>query len=157
MSVHLRGKGISLDKILKPTDPSKRRTKVSSCRRRDLGGPGGLVVNAVIVSAASSVVQCCICSQVMFGAFIFRHISLLPCLQIICTIGPACWTVEKLIEMIDAGMCVARLNFSHGDHEVHAKSVRAVREAVAARPGSHVAIMLDTKGASRLPLSCLWL
>lgn len=48
--------------------------------------------------------------------------------------------------MIDAGMCVARLNFSHGDHEVHAKSVRAVREAVAARPGSHVAIMLDTKG-----------
>lgn len=92
MSVHLRGKGISLDKILKPTDPSKRRTKI------------------------------------------------------ICTIGPACWTVEKLIEMIDAGMCVARLNFSHGDHEVHAKSVRAVREAVAARPGSHVAIMLDTKG-----------
>lgn len=76
-------------------------------------------------------------------------------MQIICTIGPACWTVEKLIEMIDAGMCVARLNFSHGDHEVHAKSVRAVREAVAARPGSHVAIMLDTKGACAWRAACV--
>lgn len=70
----------------------------------------------------------------------------LPFPQIICTIGPSCWSVDKLIEMIDAGMNVARLNFSHGDHERHGESVRAIRAAVAARPGSHVAIMLDTKG-----------
>ncbi len=66
--------------------------------------------------------------------------------QIICTIGPSCWSIDKLIEMIDSGMNVARLNFSHGDHERHAETIRAIRAAVAARPGSHVAIMLDTKG-----------
>ena len=66
--------------------------------------------------------------------------------QVICTIGPSCWAVEKLIELIDAGMNVARLNFSHGDHARHGESVAAIRKASEARPGSHVAIMLDTKG-----------
>ena len=66
--------------------------------------------------------------------------------QIVCTIGPSCWSVERLVEMIDEGMSVARLNFSHGDHEVHAASVARIREACKLRPGSHVAIMLDTKG-----------
>ena len=66
--------------------------------------------------------------------------------QIVCTIGPSCWSVERLVEMIDEGMSVARLNFSHGDHEVHAATVAKIREASKLRPGSHVAIMLDTKG-----------
>jgi len=66
--------------------------------------------------------------------------------QIVCTIGPSCWSVERLVEMIDEGMSVARLNFSHGDHEVHAASVARIREACKLRPGAHVAIMLDTKG-----------
>jgi pyruvate kinase len=43
-------------------------------------------------------------------------------------------------------MTVARLNFSHGDHERHGETLRAIREAVAQRPGSYVSIMLDTKG-----------
>ena len=66
--------------------------------------------------------------------------------KIICTLGPACWSVEGLGGLIDNGMNIARLNFSHGDHEAHGGTVTRLREAIAARPGCEVAIMLDTKG-----------
>ncbi|KAJ1605380.1 pyruvate kinase [Cryptosporidium canis] len=66
--------------------------------------------------------------------------------QIICTIGPSCNTVEALVGLIDKGMSVARLNFSHGDHESHFKTLQNIREAAKARPNSTVGIMLDTKG-----------
>merc|ERR1719199_838574 len=66
--------------------------------------------------------------------------------RIICTMGPACWDVDKLVELIDAGMNVARLNFSHGDHELHGACVERIREAAKQRPGKPVAILLDTKG-----------
>lgn len=48
--------------------------------------------------------------------------------------------------MIDAGMNVARLNFSHGDHKTHGQSVDNLKEALKQRPDKQVAIMLDTKG-----------
>lgn len=66
--------------------------------------------------------------------------------KIICTLGPACNQVEQLVNMIDAGMNIARLNFSHGDHESHGKQVANLRAAMAQRPNKPVALMLDTKG-----------
>lgn len=72
--------------------------------------------------------------------------SILRKTKIICTLGPACWSVEGLIGLIDNGMNIARLNFSHGDHEGHSGCLDRLREALANRPGAHVAVMLDTKG-----------
>ncbi|KAH8059009.1 pyruvate kinase [Aureococcus anophagefferens] len=66
--------------------------------------------------------------------------------RIICTLGPACWSVEMLGVLLDEGMNVARLNFSHGDHPTHARTIGRLKEALALRPGVHCAIMLDTKG-----------
>mmetsp|Transcript_68685 Transcript_68685/g.196977 ORF Transcript_68685/g.196977 Transcript_68685/m.196977 type:complete len:513 (-) Transcript_68685:393-1931(-) len=66
--------------------------------------------------------------------------------KIICTMGPACWEPDMLLQLIDGGMNIARLNFSHGDHEMHGKTVAKIRDAAKLRPGKHVAIMLDTKG-----------
>lgn len=66
--------------------------------------------------------------------------------KIICTMGPSCWDVEMLVKLIDAGMNVCRLNFSHGDHEAHGSTVERIREANKQRPDKPVAILLDTKG-----------
>jgi len=66
--------------------------------------------------------------------------------KIICTMGPACWDVPMLVKLIDQGMNIARLNFSHGDHEGHGKTVERIREACKQRPDKPVAILLDTKG-----------
>lgn len=65
--------------------------------------------------------------------------------KIVCTLGPATDTEEKITEMIKAGMNVARLNFSHGTHEEHKAKIDAVKAARDAL-GAPVAIMLDTKG-----------
>nr|WP_295969896.1 pyruvate kinase [uncultured Bacillus sp.] len=65
--------------------------------------------------------------------------------KIVCTIGPASESVEKLTQLIKAGMNVARLNFSHGNHEEHAQRINNIRKA-AQQTGKNVAILLDTKG-----------
>ncbi|KOO52449.1 pyruvate kinase [Viridibacillus arvi] len=65
--------------------------------------------------------------------------------KIVCTIGPASESQEILVQLIEAGMNVARLNFSHGNHEEHAARIESIREA-AKKTGQVVAILLDTKG-----------
>ena len=51
--------------------------------------------------------------------------------KIICTLGPACWNLDQLEAMIDAGMTVARFNFSHGDHESHQACLERLKIAAA--------------------------
>ncbi|GAB6906121.1 Pyruvate kinase [Desulfosarcina cetonica] len=65
--------------------------------------------------------------------------------KIVCTIGPASCSTEVLTQLIQAGMNIARLNFSHGDFSGHAKDIQAIRQAAAAA-GQPVAIMADLPG-----------
>lgn len=65
--------------------------------------------------------------------------------KIVCTIGPASESVETLKKLIEAGMNVARLNFSHGDHEEQKQRIANIRQA-ANEMDQSVAILLDTKG-----------
>jgi pyruvate kinase len=65
--------------------------------------------------------------------------------KIVCTMGPKCWDEETMAELIDAGMGVARFNFSHGDHEAHQGVLDRFRK-VCAEKNSNCAVLLDTKG-----------
>jgi pyruvate kinase len=65
--------------------------------------------------------------------------------RIVATIGPASESDSQLDALIAAGMNVARLNFSHGSHEDHARRIAAVRSA-AARANVPVAILQDLQG-----------
>lgn len=65
--------------------------------------------------------------------------------KIVCTIGPSCCSEDMIEKMILAGMNVARLNFSHGDHDYHKENIDTVKK-VRRRLNSPVALMLDTKG-----------
>ena len=65
--------------------------------------------------------------------------------KIICTLGPASETEEVISAMADAGMNVARINFSHGTHEEHAKKIATVKK-IRERKKIALPIMLDTKG-----------
>ena len=65
--------------------------------------------------------------------------------KIVCTIGPASQSPEMVEKLIEAGMNVARLNFSHGTHEDYAVKIATIRDA-AAKLNKPVGILLDTKG-----------
>ncbi len=65
--------------------------------------------------------------------------------KIVCTIGPAIDNKEMLRKMIDAGMNVARLNFSHANHKEHGNRIKMIRE-VAKQSNRFVGILADTKG-----------
>ncbi len=59
--------------------------------------------------------------------------------KIVATIGPA--SVDRLGELVDAGMGIARLNFSHGEHKEHHKVLSRIR-----REHPHICVMMDTQG-----------
>ncbi len=65
--------------------------------------------------------------------------------KIVCTLGPSSETKEVIAAMADAGMNVARINFSHGTHEEHAKKIALIKE-VRAEKNIPLPILLDTKG-----------
>lgn len=65
--------------------------------------------------------------------------------KIICTIGPACNSVETLEKMVEAGMNIARLNFSHGTHKDHAALINNIKK-VAKKTNEPIAIIQDLQG-----------
>lgn len=65
--------------------------------------------------------------------------------KIVSTIGPASESTEILTKLIESGMNVARLNFSHGDFNEHGERIKSINQA-AKKTGKTVAILLDTKG-----------
>ncbi|MGM0602229.1 MAG: pyruvate kinase [Bacillota bacterium] len=65
--------------------------------------------------------------------------------KIVCTLGPATNDEETIKELIKAGMNVARMNFSHGNHEEHLHRINLVKK-VSKELGIPVGLMLDTKG-----------
>ena len=65
--------------------------------------------------------------------------------KIVATIGPASESYDMLLKLVDAGLNVARLNFSHGSYEEHLKKINTIKQ-INKEHGKDVAIMLDTKG-----------
>ena len=65
--------------------------------------------------------------------------------KIVCTLGPATASGEAISALVGAGMDVARLNFSHGTHDLHAQTFALVRAAAETR-GRNVAILADLQG-----------
>ena len=65
--------------------------------------------------------------------------------KVVCTIGPKTESVEMLTKLVESGMNVMRLNFSHGDFEEHGARIKNIRE-VMKKTGKEIGILLDTKG-----------
>ncbi len=65
--------------------------------------------------------------------------------KIVATLGPSSNTVEKISELIKAGLNVARVNMSHGTHEAHAELIKSIRQA-SKDVGREVAILIDLQG-----------
>src|ERR1700722_7832369 len=65
--------------------------------------------------------------------------------KIVCTLGPASDSSEMIVRLMEAGMDVARLNFSHGTHEDHARTIKRLREA-SARLSRPIGILADLQG-----------
>lgn len=65
--------------------------------------------------------------------------------KIVCTIGPSCNTQEGIVNLLLHGMNVARINFSHGSHEVHERSIKYIRKA-AREYNYSIPVLMDLQG-----------
>ena len=65
--------------------------------------------------------------------------------KIVATVGPACDTYEKLLDLVKAGVNVFRLNFSHGSHEGKAEVIKLIRQINESEP-YNIAILADLQG-----------
>ena len=75
-----------------------------------------LIIWHLRISGASH----CVCSFAQVGLDLITSPVTVPRkTKIVCTLGPACWSEEGLAALLDAGLNVARFNFSHGDHKGH--------------------------------------
>ena len=68
--------------------------------------------------------------------------------KIVCTLGPASNSEERIRSLIEGGMDVARFNFSHGTHESHLKTFETV-DRLRTQMGLPVATLLDTREIGR--------
>jgi pyruvate kinase len=99
----------------------------------------------VLDASSSSSVSIDIADVLSTLAGVYRASPMMRRTKIVATIGPASRDPEVLVRMVEAGMDVARLNFSHGTADEHADTARLVREA-AGRAGRQVAILQDLPG-----------
>ncbi len=66
--------------------------------------------------------------------------------KIVATVGPACDTYEKLLELVKAGVNIFRLNFSHGTHENKAQIIYYIKEMQLPKEPYNISILADLQG-----------
>lgn len=65
--------------------------------------------------------------------------------KIVATVGPACSSYENLLELVKAGVDTFRLNFSHGEHEIHGETISRITY-INEKYGTHIGILADLQG-----------
>lgn len=83
--------------------------------------------------------------QISYTLFLENLVPKFTRTKVICTMGPSVNNLDVMVQLIEAGMSVARLNFSHGSHAEHLVTINLLRQA-REKTGQPLSIMMDTKG-----------